>query len=248
VRASSEPLSLSAVWVWPCSSTSTAPTGEQLYRSGGDLVQHRLQRLVARRGRFHEDRFAIGVATVHAVQHQAVEVDVEIGRRAEALDQRERAAVSLLGLQPGLIEQEACDGAVYDLQHGPHQLGLRGQQQAQRNRQPNLANPFPLAHRHTRGDVVRQVGSRLGHAQSPARQAKASALAAEDHQLVVPITRQVRKPSIPISLPSVGDPMVGLSSSSSGAFDIASTSLAPTSRRQYRTSARLSARALGRRR
>jgi len=44
---------------------------------GDDLVQHRLQRLVGWRGHFDEDRFAFGVAPVHAVQHQAVKVDVE---------------------------------------------------------------------------------------------------------------------------------------------------------------------------
>ena len=108
---------------------------EQLHQSGDDFVQHRLQRLVGRRGHFDEDRFAFGVAPVHAVQHRAVKVDVQIGRRSKSLDQRDRAAVSLLGRHPGLIEQKARDGAVYDLQHRRHQLGLRGQQQAQRNRQ-----------------------------------------------------------------------------------------------------------------
>ena len=53
-------------------------------------MQHRLQRLVGRRGHFDEDRFAFGVAAVHAVQHQAVKVNVEIGRRAKSLDQRDR--------------------------------------------------------------------------------------------------------------------------------------------------------------
>ena len=41
-----------------------------------------------------EDRFAFGVAAVHAVQHQAVKVNVEIGRRAKSLYQRDRAAIS----------------------------------------------------------------------------------------------------------------------------------------------------------
>jgi len=62
-------------------------------------VQHRLQRLVGWRGHFDEDRFAFGVAAVHAVQHQAVKVDVEIGGRAKSLDQRDRAALGLFSLQ-----------------------------------------------------------------------------------------------------------------------------------------------------
>ena len=47
---------------------------------------------------------------------------------------RDCAAVGLSGLQPGLIEQEARDYAVHDLQRRRHQLRLCGQQQAQRNR------------------------------------------------------------------------------------------------------------------
>jgi hypothetical protein len=70
--------------------------------------------------------FAFGVTPVHAVQHQAVKVNVEIGRRAKALDQRDRAAVGLVGLQPGLIEQEARDGAVHHLQHGDESGARRG--------------------------------------------------------------------------------------------------------------------------
>ena len=62
-----------------------------------------------------------------------------------------------------------------------HQLGLRGQQQAQRNRQ----RQFPLAHRNMRDDVVDQVGSRLRHAPRAARGAKPASLAAEGDELVV---------------------------------------------------------------
>jgi len=80
---------------------------------------------------------------------------------------------------------EAHESAVYDLQHGRYQLGLRGQQQAQRDGQPNLANPYPLAQRHTRDDVVEQMGRRLGHAPGPARRAKPTVLAAERYKLVV---------------------------------------------------------------
>jgi len=145
-------------------------------------VQHRLQHLIGRRGHFDEDRFAFGVVPIHAIQHQAVKVDVEIGGRAKALDQRDRAAVSLLGLQPGLIEQVARDHAVYDLQHGRYQLGLRGQQQAKRNRQ----RQNPLAHRHVRDDVVHQMRRRLRRAPGPAARAKAAPLAAERDQLVMP--------------------------------------------------------------
>ena len=98
-------------------------------------MQDRLQRLIGWRRYFDEGRFTVGIASVHAVQHQAVDVYVEIGGRAEALDQRDRAAVGLVGLETGLPEQVARDHAVHHLQHGCHQLGLRGQQQAQRDGQ-----------------------------------------------------------------------------------------------------------------
>jgi hypothetical protein len=57
-----------------------------------------------------------------------VQVDVQVGRRAKALDQRDRAAVGLVCLHARLLEQEPSDHALHDLQHGPHQLGLCDQQ------------------------------------------------------------------------------------------------------------------------
>ena len=56
------------------------PTAEQLHQSGDYLVQHRLQRFVGWRGHFDEFRRAVGTRSVHPVQHQAVQVDVEVGR------------------------------------------------------------------------------------------------------------------------------------------------------------------------
>ena len=94
-------------------------------------MQQRLQRFIAGCGYFNEDRITVS-APVHAVEHQAVKVNVEVGGRPlhpqARLDQRDRAAVGLLGLQIGLIEQEMRDGTVHDLQHRRHQLGLCSQQ------------------------------------------------------------------------------------------------------------------------
>ena len=90
------------------------PTGEQLHRARDDLVQHRLQRFIGWRRHLDEFRRAVSAASVHAVQHQAMQVSVEIGRRAEALDQRDRAAVGLVCLEPGLPEQVARDHAVHN--------------------------------------------------------------------------------------------------------------------------------------
>jgi len=94
-------------------------------------VQHRLQRLVGWRVYFDEDTFAFSVAPVHAVQHQAAKVNTQTGGRSlhpkAWLDQRDRAAVGLLGFEPGLIEQVAHDHAVHHMRHGRHPLGLCGQ-------------------------------------------------------------------------------------------------------------------------
>lgn len=46
------------------------------------------------RRHFPEDRPSLAVP-VHAVQHQAGQMDVQVGRRPKALDQRDRAAVGL---------------------------------------------------------------------------------------------------------------------------------------------------------
>ena len=109
-------------------------------------------------------------------------MNVEIGRRAKSLDQRDRAAISPFSLQTCLPEQVARDHAVHHQQHGRHELGLCGQQQAQRNRQ----RQYPLAHRHARNDVIEQVRRCLCHAPGPARREEAASFAAEGHKLVVP--------------------------------------------------------------
>jgi len=137
--------------------------GRQPHQPADELVQQRLKRVIAGRGHLDEDRLAVGVP-VHAVEHQAVQVDVQIGRRPRhwqaRLDQPERAAVGLLGLQPGLIDQEVRDGAVHGLQHGRHQLARRGRQQPQRNPQRQYA----MARRHLRDHRVDQVGCGLRRA------------------------------------------------------------------------------------
>jgi hypothetical protein len=158
-----------------------APAREHLHQPGDDRVQQRVQFVVGGRTGFDEHRHAFGAAPVHPVQHQAMQVDVEVGRRPKTLDQRDGAAVGFVGLEPSLAEQMARDHAVHHLQHGRHQLGLCGQQQAQRDRQ----RQHPLAHRHTGDDVVHQVRRGLRHAPGTARGAKARALAAEGQQLVV---------------------------------------------------------------
>ncbi|MBI3155434.1 MAG: hypothetical protein HYZ20_08490 [Burkholderiales bacterium] len=76
------------------------------------------------------------------------------------LDQRDGAAVAFVGLEPRPPQQMARDHALYHLQHRRDQFRLRGQQQAQRDRQ----RQHPLPHRHMRYDVVDEVRRGLRHA------------------------------------------------------------------------------------
>jgi hypothetical protein len=73
------------------------------------------------------------------------------------------------------------DHALHHLQHRRDQLGLRGQQHAQRNRR----RKDPLAHSHVDHGVVHQGRCRLRCPPGPARGAQAAPLAAERQQLVV---------------------------------------------------------------
>jgi hypothetical protein len=86
-------------------------------------VQQRLQFLVGGRGYFDKHRLAVR-APVHAVKHQAMEVNIEIGPIAKSLDQRDRAAIGFIGLEAGLLEQVGRDHAVHNLQHRRHQQWL----------------------------------------------------------------------------------------------------------------------------
>jgi hypothetical protein len=62
-----------------------------------------VQLVVGGRAHLDEGRRAIGAAAIHAVQHQAVQVNVEVGRSAEALYQRDGATVAFVGLEPGSL-------------------------------------------------------------------------------------------------------------------------------------------------
>jgi len=63
-----------------------------------------------------------------------VEVDVEVQRRAEALDQRGRAGAGGLLRVAGLPDQVAGDDAVDDAEHPTDEPRMRGQQKPQRKR------------------------------------------------------------------------------------------------------------------
>ena len=93
------------------------------------------------------------------------QVDVEVDRRPEALDQREGAAQASVTLELSVVQQMPLDHTLHHLQHRRDRLELRGQQHAQRDRQ----GQHPMPHRHTRDDVLHQVCRRLRHAPHTAR-------------------------------------------------------------------------------
>jgi hypothetical protein len=169
-----------------------APAREHLHQPGDDGLQQRMQFVVGGCLRLDEGRRAIGTAAVHPIQHQAVQVDVEVAGRSEALDQRDGAALSLVGGELG-VQQVARDHTLHHLQHWRDELRLRGQQHPQRDRE----RQHPLPHWHVRDDVVDQMRRRLRHAPGAARGAEPAALATEGQQLVV-ATLAAAKPQEPV--------------------------------------------------
>src|SRR5689334_7462729 len=71
-----------------------AGAGQQLDDALDDPIEQRLELCGAGSARFMEHRRA-RAAAIHAIEDQAMQMNVEIGRRAEALDERDRTAVRL---------------------------------------------------------------------------------------------------------------------------------------------------------
>lgn len=64
-----------------------------------------------------EDQDSVSQA-IDAIEHQAMEVNVEIGGGAKALDEGHRASVRLGAGQSGLVDHKGRKGAMDHLQHG----------------------------------------------------------------------------------------------------------------------------------
>ena len=135
-------------------------------RRGGGAAQARL----APRG--------LDVRVVHAVEPQHVEVDVEIQRAAEALDQGHHAALRRIPRHAGLIGKPTGDHTMHDAQHRADGLRLAGEQEAQRVGETQ----HPLPHRPRAEHLVHQMPRRLGHAPCAAARAQPALLAGIRHQ------------------------------------------------------------------
>jgi hypothetical protein len=55
---------------------------------------------------------------VHAVEHETMEMNIEIGGGTKTLDERDRARVSFAAFDASLLDQKAGDDAVDHPQHG----------------------------------------------------------------------------------------------------------------------------------
>jgi hypothetical protein len=68
-------------------------------------------------------RHALG-ATIDSIEHQAVQMDVEIGGRSKTLDEGDRAGRGFGTFESGLLYQKCRYDAADDLQDGREQVGM----------------------------------------------------------------------------------------------------------------------------
>jgi len=84
-----------------------------------------------------------------------------------------------------LFDQKCRNNAVYDLQDRREELGMSGEQQAQRDRKRDHS----LAHRHPGDDVIDQVRSRFHHAPGATARTDATLFATEGDELLMGAVR-----------------------------------------------------------
>jgi hypothetical protein len=107
----------------------------------------------------------IPILREHAVQHERVQVDIEIQRTAEALHDRHRAIAAIRdALSPGAASQEPEHHPQRDADDSATQRVIPGEQVAQPMRQAQ----DPLSDRHIRQHVIDQMRRSLGHAAAAA--------------------------------------------------------------------------------
>lgn len=106
---------------------------------------------------------AIGTLDVHAVEKQHMEVNIEVQRTAEALDQGDRAGLGRLTEEARLPDQVRGDAAVDNAEYPTHDLRPARKQEAQRVRNAQ----HPLAHRLLGKHLVHEQRRTFGHSPGP---------------------------------------------------------------------------------
>jgi hypothetical protein len=119
---------------------------------------------------------------VDPIKEQHVQVNIQVQRGAEALDQGNGAGAGAgRNSQARVVDQEGRDTALDHRQHLSQyiRLGCEQESQRKRKRQHELTNGRFGKH------VIDQVGGRLHHAPHAATGAKPSPLTAKRHQMFV---------------------------------------------------------------
>jgi hypothetical protein len=75
------------------------------------------------------NQHALGGA-VDLIEHEAMQMNVEIGGRVETLNQCDGASCGFDAFESGLLDQKCGNDPVDDLQDGREQLRMRSEQQA----------------------------------------------------------------------------------------------------------------------
>ncbi len=128
-----------------------------------------------------KDRRSIIGRGEDAIEHERVEVHVQVQRATEALNHDYGAASAAFdALVPGPLAEHAEDRPHQPGGHGATQVVIPGQQIPQVVRQAE----HPVAYGHVRQDVIDQVRRALGHTSSATARAEPTAFAGEGDQPV----------------------------------------------------------------
>jgi hypothetical protein len=117
---------------------------------------------------------------IHAIQKQHVKVDVQVQRRAEALDQRHGPGRGAVAREAGLTDEIVRDGPVHHAEHLRECGRVRGQQEPQRVWQ----RQHPLSQRTFGQHLIGQRCGGLRHAPRTTRGTEPALLAAERDELL----------------------------------------------------------------
>ena len=119
------------------------------------------------------------VEWVHTIIH-ARQVDIEIERTPESLNQRDGTGAGRRAGKACFFEQVRGNAAIHDAEHLAHDRRTPGKQESQRVREAQ----HPLTHRLCRKDFIDQQRGALSHPPRPTTGTKASSFAAKRHQML----------------------------------------------------------------
>ena len=71
---------------------------------------------------------------IHPIEHQRMQMNVQVRGRAEALDEGDGTGGGLIALLAGLLEQKRGNRPMDDLQYREETLGMDGKETAQGDR------------------------------------------------------------------------------------------------------------------